>query len=117
MANAPTHNPPEPNVGTAERIGSAIVGAVLIGRALLRPSLGRLIAAFGGAALLQRGLTGHSALYRALGVDTAAQESRPHPAAAMDPVQEASEESFPASDPPSWNPISGTGVHRRPTTH
>ena len=102
---------PALNVGSAERIGSTIAGTVLVLRAVGRPSLGRVVLALAGAALLQRGLTGHCSLYRALGLDTAAPaRRRVRRAIAEDPVAEASEESFPASDPPSWTPVKGAGL-------
>ena len=103
------------NVGNAERIGSVIGGTALVLRALARPTPARVIGAIGGAALLQRGLTGHCALYNRLGFGEAgkprnepAKTSVRRWAAESDPVTVASEDSFPASDPPSWTPVAGT---------
>ena len=115
MANAHMSSSRDTNVGTAERIGSAVAGTFLVGRALLRPSIGRLIAAVVGAGLLQRGITGHCAMYQALGMNTADENTASRRAIVDDPVQEASEESFPASDPPAWTPVSGTAGRRGPT--
>jgi hypothetical protein len=103
------------NIGTAERIGSAIGGAALVMRAVARPTLARIIGAIGGVALLQRGLTGHCALYQRLGLDTADEPRAnrlPQRRRSRDPVLAASEDSFPASDPPSWTPVAGAGAGR-----
>jgi uncharacterized membrane protein len=59
-----------PNVGQYERIASGAVGAALIVLGLRRFSLGGVLAALGGAALLHRGVTGHSRVYRRFGIDT-----------------------------------------------
>ena len=97
------------NVGGGERAVSAALGAALLVNGVVRPSLWHTLLAFGGVALLQRGLTGHCTLYRGLGIDTTARE--PIPQHRLDRVERASDDSFPASDPPSWIPVAGAGVH------
>ena len=58
------------NVGRLERAGSAAVGAALIAAALQRRWIPGMLMGIAGAALVQRGITGHCALYDRLSIDT-----------------------------------------------
>jgi hypothetical protein len=116
MAEAISRNILRMNVGNPERTGSTIAGLVLISRAIARPTLGRIALAVVGAALLQRGFTGHCAIYESLGIDTMGARQNPRNAVGDDPVLRASEDSFPASDPPSWTPVAGTAARHQPAT-
>lgn len=58
------------NVARPERVGSVALGAALIAYGLKRRDPKGLVAALVGGAFVQRGATGHCAVYDALGVST-----------------------------------------------
>jgi uncharacterized membrane protein len=72
--NGHQEQPQRINVGTGERMGSAVVGGFLTLYGLKRLSLPGLVVAGIGAALVNRGVRGHCSLYEALNIDTAREE-------------------------------------------
>lgn len=100
------------NISDGERLASGIGGVLLLGYGLARrPSIASALMAVAGTMLLARGAAGHSALYRALGIDTSGRSPLPEErhSTLRDAIEHASDASFPASDPPPWSP--GTAGH------
>lgn len=107
-------NYPLVNVDKNERLLSAVGGGALAVYGLLRLPWTAVAALLAGGYLLYRGVTGHCYAYQVMNINRAISERRrrleeewfsnepPPSVVESDEVVEASWESFPTSDPPSW---------------
>ena len=97
----------EINVSPTERWASVILGGMLAMTGIERRSLGGVLLAATGGFLIARGTSGFCPVRQA--AEGAAYLDRAEYEHDDAMVEEASEESFPASDAPSWTPTTSMG--------